>query len=70
MFYKVKGLVMKLWHSDLVMRVVHTFWAAALSALVTGLVAAHSSADIKAVLFTAITTGVTAVRVSLVARKG
>lgn len=58
----LKAKLLQLWHSELVMRVVHTFWQAAGAALVVGLLAAHSTADVKAVLFTAIATGLAAVK--------
>lgn len=48
-----------------VKRVLHTFWQAAGAALLTGLLAAHSSTDVKAVLFTAGATGLAAVKALL-----
>ena len=56
-----------LWNKvpDSLKRVLHTFWQAAGAALLTGFLAAHSSQDVKAVVFTAGATGLAAVKALL-----
>ena len=66
---KLKSILRTIWSSDGVRRVFHTAWQAAFGVLVTGLLAAHSSADVKATLFLAATTAAAAVKAALLAKK-
>lgn len=63
---KLKALVNALIHNDKVMRVVHTFWQAAGGVLIAGLLAAHSSSDIKLSLAAALAAGLAAVKALVV----
>lgn len=65
----VKGKLNQLLHNDQVMRVIHTFYQAAAGALVAGLFAAHSTADVKGVLTVAVAAGLAAVKALFVSRK-
>lgn len=64
---KVKDLAYKLWNSE-GRKVFHTFWQAAAGALVSGLFAAKSTQDVKAVVMVAVAAGLAAVKAMAVAR--
>lgn len=69
MLRKLKELAKRVWANDNVRRVWHTFWQAAGGVLVAGLLAAHSSADVKAAVFLAATTGFSAVKALYISRR-
>lgn len=69
MYLYVKGLLRKLYLNDQVRRVFHTFIQAAAGVLVAGLLAAHSTADVKGVLTVAVAAGLAAIK-ALVVSKG
>lgn len=66
---KVRNFVHSVAHNDHVRRVFHTAWQAAGAALITGLLAAHSTADVKLVLTTALTAALAAVKALVVSGK-
>lgn len=52
---------------DWLHRVLHTAWEAAGGALLTGLTAAHSTADVHATLFASYTAGLSALKAAVLA---
>jgi hypothetical protein len=62
MLTKLKQLVKKVWAIQRVQLVFHTAWEAGLGVLLPGLLAAHSSQDVKNILFLACTTAAAAAR--------
>lgn len=66
---KVKQTVFVLINNDHVKRVFHTFWQAAGGLLLAGLLASHSSQDVKMALGAALAAGLAAVKAAVVARK-
>jgi hypothetical protein len=67
MLAKLKNLTYSFWNSE-GRRVFHTFWQAAVGALVAGLVTVHSTSDVKAVVMVAVTAGMAAVKALVVSR--
>jgi hypothetical protein len=65
---KIKQLVAALWANDFVRRVVHTAWQAAAGVLISGLLAAHSAADVKAVIIVAVAAALSAAKGAIVAK--
>ena len=64
--YKIKPFLKKLIINRKFRAVLHTFWQAAGGVLAVQLFAAHSSADVKAIVVLAVATGLSAVKNSLV----
>lgn len=65
----MQELVSKVVHSESLARVIHTFWQAAGGALLAGLLAAHSSHDVKLALTAAFATGLAALKAVYLSRK-
>jgi hypothetical protein len=65
---KLKSILKSLWSNDNVRRVVHTAWQAFGGALVAGLLVAHSTADVKLTVASAVAVGLAALKAALVAR--
>jgi len=63
---KLKLVALNIVHSDAVRRIFHTFWQAAGGVLIAGLLASHSSSDVKAALVVAGAAGLAAVKALLV----
>lgn len=68
MLQKLKQLVQTAWANDFVRRVVHTAWQAAAGVLLTGLVASHSSTDVKVVLVAAFAAALSAAKGAVAAK--
>jgi len=68
MLNKLKQLAKTIWANDFVRRIVHTAWQAAAGVLLTGLLAAHSSNDVKVVLVAATAAALSAVKGAVVAK--
>lgn len=69
MLKDLKELLASVVKNDHVRRVFHTFWQAALGALLAGLVVAKSSHDVKLAVGAAFATGLAAVKALYVANK-
>jgi hypothetical protein len=65
---KLKSIVKSVWANDSVRRVIHSTWQAAGGVLLAGLVAAHSSTDVKAAFVVAGAAALAALKAALVAR--
>jgi hypothetical protein len=68
MLRTVKELAKKLWANDFVRRVVHTAWQAAAGVLVSGVLTAHSAADVKALVIVAVAAALSAAKGAIVAK--
>lgn len=66
----VKSVLRAIRHNDLVMRIFHTFWQAVGGALAAGLGTAHSTADVKGVVFVAVTAGLAALKSLVLSKRG
>lgn len=66
---KAKLILVGLAQNEHVRRVFHTFWQAAGGVLISGLLLAHSTADVKLAAGAALAAGLAAVKALIVARK-
>jgi len=67
MYNFLKAKLVVLWNGE-GRKVFHTFWQAAIGALVAGLLAAKSTNDVKATVMVAVATGLAAVKALVVSR--
>lgn len=64
----MKELLKRFINNDYVRRVFHTFWQAAGGMLIAGLLAAHSTQDVKFALGAALAAGLAAIKAMLVSK--
>jgi len=70
MYLFLKSKLSQVLHSDQVRRIWHTAWQAAGSALIVSLLAARSSADVKAALIAAGAVALAALKAAYLTQKG
>lgn len=66
---KLNAIVHWFTTSDSVRRVLHTFWQAAGGLLLSGLLAAHSTTDVKMAVGAALAAGLAAVKAAFLAKR-